>query len=137
MFSIINATPHDVNIIGENGQVVRTYAASGICPRCSVSREAVDEIDGIRINRTVFGDIVGLPEYVEGTYYIVSVIVANAAKGRQDLLSRMTRSVMKKAESSAVGLWLSYDSRGPRVLKTSLFFIFCKLQRSKPFFNHV
>ena len=86
MMQIINATPHDVNIVGENGQVVRTYAASGICPRCSVSREAVDEIDGIRINRTVFGDIVGLPEYVEGTYYIVSVIVANAAKGRQDLL---------------------------------------------------
>lgn len=86
MMQIINATPHDVNIIGENGQVVRTYAASGICPRCSVSREAVDEIDGIRINRTVFGDVVGLPEYVEGTYYIVSAIVANAAKGRQDLL---------------------------------------------------
>lgn len=86
MICIINATPHDVNIVGENGQVVRTYAASGICPRCSVSREAVDEIDGIRINRTVFGDIVGLPEYVEGTYYIVSAIVANAAKGRQDLL---------------------------------------------------
>lgn len=86
MMQIINATPHDVNIVGENGQVVRTYAASGICPRCSVSREAVDEIDGIRINRTVFGDIVGLPEYVEGTYYIVSAIVANAAKGRQDLL---------------------------------------------------
>lgn len=86
MANIINATPHDVNIIGEDGQVVRTYAASGICPRCSVSREAVDEIDGIRINRTVFGDVVGLPEYVEGTYYIVSVIVANAAKDRKDLL---------------------------------------------------
>ena len=83
---IVNLTPHDVNIIGEIGEVVQTFPASGELARCSVSREQVDVINGIPVNRTIFGDVEGLPEQQEGIVYIVSALVAQAVKDRDDLL---------------------------------------------------
>lgn len=81
---IINATPHAVTIMDAENNVIQTLEPSGICPRCSVSRETVDSINGIPVNRSMFGDVVGLPDYKEGTIYIVSRVVAEAAK-RHDL----------------------------------------------------
>lgn len=81
---IINATPHAINIMDNGNNVIQTLEPSGICPRCSVERETVNSINGIPVNRSVFGDVVGLPDYKEGTIYIVSRVVAEAAK-RPDL----------------------------------------------------
>lgn len=82
---IVNLTPHDVNIIGEIGEVVQTFPASGELARCSVSREQVDAINSVPVNRTVFGEVTGLPEQQEGVVYIVSALVAQATK-RDDVL---------------------------------------------------
>lgn len=82
--TIINATPHAVTIMDGDNNAIRTFAPSGICPRCSVTRETVSNISGIPVNRSVFGEVVGLPEYEEDTIYIVSRVVAEAAK-RNDL----------------------------------------------------
>ena len=82
--TIINATPHAVTIMDGDNNVIRTFAPSGICPRCSVTRETVGTVNGIPVNKSVFGEVVGLPEYQEGTIYIVSRVVAEAAK-RNDL----------------------------------------------------
>ena len=82
--SIVNATPHAINFMDGNNAVIRVFPPSGICPRCSVSREVVGTIDGIPVNKSVFGEVVGLPEYKEDTIYIVSRVVAEAAK-RDDL----------------------------------------------------
>lgn len=81
---IINATPHAVTIMDAENNVIQTLEPSGICPRCSVERETVDSINGIHVNRSIFGKVVGLPDYKEGTIYIVSRVVAEAAK-RHDL----------------------------------------------------
>lgn len=83
---IVNLTPHDINIIGEIGEVVQTFPASGELARCSVSREQVDVINGIPVNRTVFGAVTGLPEQQEGVVYVVSALVAQAVDGRDDVV---------------------------------------------------
>lgn len=81
---IINLTPHDINIITESDTI--TFPASGVVARVSTTRETVREINGMPVNRTVFGQVIGLPEEKEGTFYIVSLATAKAAAGRSDLL---------------------------------------------------
>lgn len=85
MTKVVNLTPHDINIIGNDGQVLQTFPASGDLARCQVSREQVGEVNGIPVNRTVFGAVTGLPEQQEGVVYIVSALVAQATK-RDDVL---------------------------------------------------
>lgn len=82
--NIINLTPHDVVYSNKgNFKVIQT---SGLA-RCTMESKMVDIIDNIPVNQNSYGEVVGLPEEQEGTYYIVSRIVAEAMKGkRNDLL---------------------------------------------------
>jgi len=78
---IINYTPHEVNIVG-----LGIFPSAGVA-RAASSREKVFQIDGISVNQTSFGEVTGLPAETEGTWIIVSRIVAEACKGlRSDLL---------------------------------------------------
>ena len=81
-----NATPHAVKMCGENNEVLRTFEPTGVIPRCSVTRKQIGELDGVPINTSVFGAVEGLPEPEEGVVWIVSRVVAEAAKERDDLL---------------------------------------------------
>lgn len=81
--ALVNLTPHAISIIGETKI---TVPPSGIVARCFVRREKVGEVGSIPINRTVFGNIEGLPDPRPSTYYIVSAIVAQACPDRHDLL---------------------------------------------------
>ena len=81
---IKNLTPHDVNIV-KGGKVIKTFKPEGLV-RCTQSTKVIGEVEGINITSTVFGDVEGLPAEVEGTYYIVSRLVLNACKSRNDLL---------------------------------------------------
>ena len=81
---IINLTPHEVTVVGSNGEVLAKFPPSGQVARCAVTRTAVGEINGIPVSRNVMGEIQGLPEKSEGTIYIVSRVVAEAAKGIRD-----------------------------------------------------
>lgn len=77
---IINCTPHTVNI----GEL--EIKPSGILPRLSESRKVVSNIAGININFCNFGKTDSLPERNTGTVYIVSRVVAEANKTRNDLI---------------------------------------------------
>ena len=66
-------------------KVVCTIESSGSA-RASVERQHDGDINGIPVNLSVFGEISGLPAPVEGTVYVVSRIVAEACKNRDDLL---------------------------------------------------
>lgn len=86
MVKIINLTPHTINLmIGEGSIEIKS---SGVA-RCKVSAEQVGtiEVDGkeIPINKKVYGEVEGLPEKQEGTIYIVSSLVAQAVKDRDDV----------------------------------------------------
>ena len=77
--TIINLTPHTVTIIGEDGVIKATFPSQGIA-RATQSAQRVGELDGIELVSMQFGEPENLPDPVAGTYYVVSIITANAAK---------------------------------------------------------
>lgn len=81
---IKNMTPHDINIVGLDGAVKKTYPSDGLI-RLSTKTVEVGEEDGVRLTRTVFGEPEGLPKQEAGTYLIVSQLVKSALQ-RADLV---------------------------------------------------
>jgi len=86
MKQIINLTPHDVNIVSEDGKEIKTFAGSQNPARCSVETEKIGEINNITLTKTAFGEVENLPESEENIYFIVSRLVASACDDRNDLL---------------------------------------------------
>lgn len=82
----INLTPHMINVVGGI-----QFPASGTVARVTAVSQAVEEVkhDGkvVLLTKTIFGKVENLPEPIEGTRYIVSTMVAQAAEGRHDLLT--------------------------------------------------
>lgn len=83
---IINLTPHPVSIKRIDG----TYLELPSCQtpaRLEVAFQNVATVDGIAVKRQVFGKLHDLPEPQEDTIFFVSLLVAQAATGRTDLVS--------------------------------------------------
>ena len=90
---LINATPHEITIVSRNGveqdtkkqflaeavEVLHKIPPSGILPRVAMSNTSVEPIAGIPVEAVIYGEIEGLPPAKEGTFYIVSGLVAAAA----------------------------------------------------------
>lgn len=93
--AIVNMTPHDVTIVDANGAQVRVFPRSGLIIRCQSKTKVIGDLDGIPMTRTAYGTLTvvdshndiefELPERGEGIFYIVSSLVAQAAK-RDDFL---------------------------------------------------
>lgn len=83
--TIKNLTPHSITMFKEDGSKA-VFLAESVSARCTTTTEVVSSLDGITITKSKFGETVGLPSYSKGTYYIVSRIVAEANRGRSDLL---------------------------------------------------
>lgn len=90
---IANLTPHAITVL-KNGEEIAVYEASGSIARCESKTFAVREIAGIPLTETRFGKLYlidrdrvkhELPEQQDGTFYIVSALVARAA-GREDFV---------------------------------------------------
>jgi hypothetical protein len=125
---INNMTPHPIIILNEENKVIARFESVG---QIRLSAKTVaDELiihhepcrggiddhehsiycgcpgwDGWKIavptSRTVFGDPQGLPEFVAGTWYIVSQIVKSALPGRTDLL--VPAEVVRDASGNIIG----------------------------------
>jgi|BioPla2DNA2_1021312.scaffolds.fasta_scaffold03838_2 hypothetical protein len=92
---VVNCTPHDVVIVKEDDFYV--IEKSGIIPRLKEVQTKLNEINfqatkldevrdiSVDIVQKSFNEIEGLPEKQEGTIYVVSALVAGAAKDRDDL----------------------------------------------------
>ena len=87
--TIINLTPHPINIIDEEGNIIKVFESAGVA-RATQEDAEIGTLEGIPIIETTFGKIVDLPEYSQGTYYIVSAITAKAAS----LSGRSTRDLL-------------------------------------------
>ena len=98
---IINATPHDVNIVDESGSIICIFLKTDMCIRLSARVEHIGEIDDIPISQTVFGEPEGLPDYEFGTYYIVSQLVKSALPQRKDLL--VPAEVVRDSNNQIIG----------------------------------
>jgi hypothetical protein len=92
MIQLINATPHDINLILEDGTKI-TYPKIGLVPR--ITQTYTDYpflyVDGVNIpvKLSSLSELVGLPTEKEDIYYIVSLLVLEEGKkiGRRDLLA--------------------------------------------------
>ena len=126
--NIINCTPHDIVFIVESHIDDEFYTIerfiikkSGIVPRvkevenkidvfkASVTRESDIKEDGydngwnlyIDIMKKSFSEVEGLPEPKKDTYYVVSALVAGAAKNRDDLL--IPNDIIRDEEGRIIG----------------------------------
>lgn len=77
---IKNLTPHRVAIVGLDGTEVAVYPPSGLVARAAQADQSVGTVEGIEVVRTTFGVPTDLPDPEEGTWLIVSLATANAAK---------------------------------------------------------
>lgn len=87
---MLNRTEHEVKVYNTVGaiipdKVLEQYKEEPI--RVSCESRKVGTIEGVDIYENVYGEVTGLPEYQEGTYYVVSAMVRQALPHRKDLLS--------------------------------------------------
>lgn len=97
---IVNLTPHAITVL-RDGEEIAVYEASGCIARCESDTVVVGEITvvvgkiaGIPLTETTFGEPYlidrdkvkhELPKRQDGTFYIVSALVARAAQ-REDFI---------------------------------------------------
>jgi hypothetical protein len=87
MATITNTTPHNIALLDQwTHEVIETYPSSDISIRLEQVEETIDVIDGTEVLRITFNANDSLPAVIEGHYYIVSAIVANAHPERKDFL---------------------------------------------------
>lgn len=93
MIKLVNLTPHAINLIvpdGNGGETLIVVPPSGAVARCAVTRRVaylIETPEGFKIpvNHTSFGEVEGLPDPEPGVAYIVSTLVAQAARERSDI----------------------------------------------------
>ena len=107
--TIINLTPHDINIKVTDNKMI-TIRPSGIVARCDTDFKEVDSVTSI-INQTIytfnirerfFQQPYDLPEPREGTYFIVSRIVAEACANVRDDLLIVDGTIKEKVDGRMV-----------------------------------
>ena len=85
---VVNLTPHALNLVTDSGTV--TVPPSGAVARVTVTREPAGTVtlDGVSVPlyRTTYGAVEGLPDPAPDTLYVVSAVVAAAARDRDDLV---------------------------------------------------
>ncbi|MCL2009749.1 MAG: hypothetical protein FWG71_04290 [Synergistaceae bacterium] len=99
---VINMTPHAVNVYDADDNNVLIYPRGESLIRLAEQTTALGALeDGTPLTHTDFGEAVGLPEFKEGMYYIVSPIVKLALPDRADLL--VPAGLVRDAEGRIIG----------------------------------
>ena len=83
--NLINLTPHKVTFLDTDNNVIKEIEPSGILARVTANTVSLGMMDDIPVTATEFGDVYGLPPEDDNHAYIVSSLVAQAAKGRSDI----------------------------------------------------
>lgn len=87
---IENYTPHPVNVYGHasvEGGPIFSYPPSGRVARVETIELGTQQGPDVWYELVEYGHLEGLPIREAGTLYIVSLVAALAAKGRDDLLA--------------------------------------------------
>lgn len=83
---IINLTPHEVNIfIDEETMIVLPKCETPA--RCTTSNVYLGEFEGVPIYHVVYENVLNLPNPQVGVIFVVSAIVAQAVKNRDDVFA--------------------------------------------------
>lgn len=83
---LVNLTPHPITILGADGEKVREILPSGQgSPRAEEKHKFILEAEGVQVTQKEWGTV-NLPEPQEDVLYIVSAVIAQAARERKDLI---------------------------------------------------
>lgn len=82
---IINLTPHAINFVGEDGSELFEIVPSGVVARVTTETVTIGNINGIPVKKTMFGEVDDLLAPMPNTVYIVSSLVAQRCKDRDDV----------------------------------------------------
>jgi hypothetical protein len=113
--NIVNLTPHEVTLVGQDGSVILRIPPSGLVARVAEETESAGEavvfpagplaLTGVRVPliKRSWGAIQGLPEPQIRTLYLVSSLVAAAAweQGRRDVVA--PGELVRDSEGRVVG----------------------------------
>lgn len=83
---IVNLTPHAINFVGEDGSELFEIVSDGVVARVATESVTIGNVNGIPVKKTMFGEVDDLPEPRPNTVYIVSSLVAQRCKDREDVL---------------------------------------------------
>jgi hypothetical protein len=100
--NIINLTPHSINV--KVGESLFTYEPSGDIARVKTETKVVFYAGEIQVVKTTFSAVEGLPEPHDDTLYLVSSIVAQAAKGRSDVVAPDTGATAIRENGQVVAV---------------------------------
>lgn len=109
MVSVVNFTPHEVVLVDAEGNAIYRFPSVGIA-RCTETSIPNGNICDIPLVKKEFGEVTGLPDFIgDGTVYIVSNLVAQALKGRPDLI--VPADIVRNEEGQIIGCkaFSSYD----------------------------
>ena len=96
--TLVNLTPHHITEVSTG----ITLQPSGIVCRVDVDREVTGEVSGIPIYKNkVIGEVTGLPAPKKNTLYVVSGVVKDHIKNRDDVV-KVGRTI-KDANKRVVG----------------------------------
>ena len=83
--NIINLTPHDVKVFADGQEHV--FPKSGTVARVNSTSQPFRFVNGLPINRTIYGEVENLPEPQPGVIYIIALLVAQVLAGsRTDII---------------------------------------------------
>ena len=107
-----NLTPHDVNIILPDGEIL-TIPASGKVARVGSHVEQIGNIGAIPVVKTVFDtNVTDLPDPQEGVIYLTSTLVAQQYRTGLTSSSRPTCVAMMRDALLAVALYSASAESG-------------------------
>jgi len=115
MMAIKNLTPHPIRVRKPDGFEV-VFPPEGIIPRVETIETPSAEVEGIPTVTRRMGQVVGLPPFEEGVFFIVSSLVFEASE-RTDLLCPDTGKTCIRDEHGniiAVTRFVRRDCNGPQ-----------------------
>lgn len=98
---IINCTPHPINIIGDNNEVIASFPKGDIIPRLTQKTVQVGGINGIPLTSTNFSETQNMPRKLDGVVYIVSRLVLEDNRDRNDLL--VPNEIVRDDDGNIIG----------------------------------
>lgn len=121
---IVNLTPHEVVLFDQEGKnEIARYPASGVVARVSTTEKVVGELEGVPLVNTEYGEVTGLPSEPEpGTYYVVSILVAQAVQSNHEMYEKFKGRILVP-NTSPTPLGVVRDEQG-RIRGVKSFIVF-------------
>lgn len=102
MTTLVNLTPHTLNIVAADGSIIDIQPSGNIARVAAIS-SIVAAVNGINVSRQIFGNIMDLPDAQDGVIYIVSRMVKDRVPDRDDVM--VPGAPFRDADGKIIGAW--------------------------------